>query len=297
MTVIDAGTRVALKNILYLTDFSSASESALPFARTIARVHKSNVHVFHVMIPEPMACSTPETTAAIIEAQQEEARTGIDKIEGQLAGLPLNSIAERGMNVWLSVKRAIREYGIDLVVLGTHGRTGAKKFFLGSVAEEIFRRSPVPVLTVGPSVRRGAEKGEAFSRILLATDFLPESVAATPYAIYLAQESHAALIALHVIRRHDKDEKAEKESMSTAMSSLQALFPASAKSRCQLETVVCYGNPAEKIIQIAEQRGVDLIVSGVHSRGRSVGVATHLERNTTHNVIVQARCPVLTVPS
>ena len=149
--MIDAGTRIALKSILNLTDFSVASESALPFARTIARMHKSNMHVLHVMIPEPMACSTPETTAALVEAQQ-----------------------------------------------------------------EIFRRSPIPVLTVGPSVPRIAEKGPAFSQILLAIDFLPECVAAASYATSLAQEIRATLIGLHVIRHHDEDEKAEVEAIGNS---------------------------------------------------------------------------------
>jgi len=296
MTTMDAGTRVALKNILYLTDFSAPSERALPFVRAIAREYKSNVYVLHAMIPNPMACATPESAAIAIEAQQDEASSEIVRIESECPGLSLNSILERGTGVWASAEHAIREYRIDLVMLGTHGRTGAKKFFLGSVAEEILRRSRVPVLLVGPSVHRNPEKGVTFRRILFATDFGLESAGAAPYAICLAQESRASLTALHVIRESAADERGKQAKISAALSGLDALFPASAKMLCQPESIVSHGDPAGRIVEIAERQDADLIVLGVHNRGRSIGVATHLERNIAHNVVVQARCPVLTVP-
>jgi hypothetical protein len=81
------------------------------------------------------------------------------------------------------------EYEIDLMILGTHGRTGAMKLLLGSVAEEIFRRASVPVLTIGPSVRKGFHSGGQFRRVLLATDFTREAQTAAPYAISMAQEN------------------------------------------------------------------------------------------------------------
>ena len=70
--------------------------------------------------------------------------------------------------------------GVDLLVLGTHGRTGAQKYRLGSIAEEIFRRSPVPVLTIGPEVYGGHINAARFCRVLFATDFEAESDAAVP---------------------------------------------------------------------------------------------------------------------
>ena len=62
----------------------------------------------------------------------------------------------------------MREHAIDLVVLGTHRRTGAEKFLLSSVAVEIFRLSAVPVLTIGPGVRDGAHSGGRFHSVLFA---------------------------------------------------------------------------------------------------------------------------------
>ena len=75
------------------------------------------------------------------------------------------------IDLWDAVQKTIKEKNIDLIVMGTHGRTGADKFFMGSVAEEIFRRSPVPVLTIGPHVRSSVHTGGRFRRVLFPTDF------------------------------------------------------------------------------------------------------------------------------
>ena len=74
---------------------------------------------------------------------------------------------------------------IDLVVLGTRGRTGMQKFLLGSVAEEVWRRSPVPVLTIGPKVGR-IRPIERFNFVLFATDFTTQSLAGLPCAVSMA---------------------------------------------------------------------------------------------------------------
>ena len=108
------------------------------------------------------------------------------------------------------MRHAIEADDVDLIVLGTHGRTGAEKLLLGSVAEEIFRRSPVPVLTIGPGVRSSTHNAGRFRRVLFATDLSPESLAAAPYAITLAQENQARLALLLVMRKPDSPSNGDK---------------------------------------------------------------------------------------
>ena len=91
--------------------------------------------------------------------------------------------------VWLVLKSVIDEKKIDLLVLGTRGRTGIGKFFLGSVAEEIVRQAHCPVLTVGPHSPSEPPREGRFRQILYATDFSEESLAAAPYAISLTRTS------------------------------------------------------------------------------------------------------------
>lgn len=290
MGIVKAGTRGALKNILYLTDFSEPSEAALLFAAAIARDYEATVYALHVLTPFPIAPATPESTAAMIEKQEEWAQAEMQRLESQLTGLPHETMMERETGIWPSVEGAIKECAIDLVILGTHGRTGAQKLLLGSVAEEVFRRSYVPVLTIGPCARKDVHKGAKFHRVLFATDFTPESLAAAPYAISMAQENQARLILLNVMR-----EKVAEESVANAMGQLHELVPTDAELRCRPESVVQYGDPAEQILQTAKEREADLIILGVRNAAGHLGAATHLGRTTAHRVVAHAMCPVLTV--
>ncbi|PYU57045.1 MAG: hypothetical protein DMG55_21665 [Acidobacteria bacterium] len=149
MSAIETGVRLALKNILLLTDFSEPSELAVPFAIAIAREYESKVYAMHVLTPVSLAYATPELAAAAIEGLEEGARAGMQRVDAQLVGVPHETMLVRAESVWSPVEQALSECEVDLVILGTHGRTGAMKLLLGSVAEEIFRRAGVPVLTIG----------------------------------------------------------------------------------------------------------------------------------------------------
>src|SRR5215469_4541828 len=146
MRTIEAGVRLSLKNILLLTDFSEASELAVPFALAIAREYESKVYAMHVLTPIPLTYASPGSAAAAIEGLEEGAQAGMQRIDAQLVGVPHETMLVRGESVWSSVEQALEQCEVDLVILGTHGRTGAMKLLLGSVAEEIFRLSKVPVL-------------------------------------------------------------------------------------------------------------------------------------------------------
>jgi nucleotide-binding universal stress UspA family protein len=282
---------------LYLTDFSEPSEAALPFAVSIAREFGSKVHALHVLIPKMYTYTTPDMTMASMEAQEEAAQRDIERLGSQLTGLPHECIVERGVDIWQSLERAIKDYNIDLIVLGTRGRTGAQKLLLGSVAEEVFRRSQVPVLTIGPEAHGGVHKSAKFRSVLFPTDFTQESLGATPYALSFAEENQARLILLHVMKEIETKESVRdlQDAASNAASRLYEVVPSAAGLWCRPEAVVQIGNPAERILQTAKDRGVDLIVLGLRDVRRHLGAATHLERTTAHKVVAHAACPVLTM--
>jgi nucleotide-binding universal stress UspA family protein len=221
------------------------------------------------------------------------------RVESQLAGLSHETIVERGSGVWPAVQQAIKDHSIDLLVVGTHGRTGAGEFLLGSVVEEIFRRSPVPVLMIGPGVRSSVHNGGRFHRVLFATDFTAASLAAAPLAASLAQENQARLVLLHVMRqpkqRNDKEKSQFELSVAETIHQLYDTVPKGADLYYPPEVAVAYGQPAEQIVEAAKQRHVDLIVLGVRDAAGRIGAATHLERATAHKVVALAECPVLTV--
>jgi nucleotide-binding universal stress UspA family protein len=296
-TEVSAPAKV--KNILYLTDFSEPSEAALPFASTLGRGYRAKVHALHVLLPAPYVYMTPGLTAAAIEAAEENAQAEMQRVESRLAGLEHKTSVEREIEVWPAVRRAIEEDDVDLIVLGTHGRTGAEKLLLGSVAEEIFRRSPVPVLTIGPGVHTSVHNGGRFHRVLFATDFSPESLAGAPYVVTLAQENQARLLLLVVMRKPhsvgENDKRIFEMSVAEAMHRLYEIVPQDAKLEFPPQVAVEYGEPADRIVEVAKQRDADLIVMGVRSAAGRLGAATHLERATAHKVVAYAACPVLTV--
>jgi nucleotide-binding universal stress UspA family protein len=297
MTIARTEQLVELKNILYLTDFSEPSERALPFAIGMARKYGAKLYSLHVFMPAPYAGKTPGMVAAGMEAEEEIARGEMQRIESQLSGLPHQELVESGLDVWASVEQAIQDRAIDLIVMGTHGRTGAERLLLGSVTEEVFRRAHVPVLTIGPSVRNGAHSGGRFRRVLFTTDFTPASVAAARYAVSLAQENEARLLLLHVMLMPEEEKQEPRFQMSVAdvIHRLYEVIPKDAQLAIPAQVAIEYGNPAERIIEAARERGADVIVLGVRSAAGHLAAATHVMRATAHEVVAHALCPVLTV--
>jgi nucleotide-binding universal stress UspA family protein len=224
---------------------------------------------------------------------EEEAQAGMRRIESQLTGLTHKARIEWGSEVRATLQRIVEENDIDLVVLGTHGRTGLQKVLMGSVAEEIWRGTNVPVLTIGPGVRR-APNAEGFHCVLFATDFSLQSLAGLPYAISMARESAGYLVLLHVVRQFKKEEILEEMSASDAIYHLDQLVPADAGLSHRPELEVKHGAPAQNIIDTASKCGADLIVLGIRS-GDTFGVAAHVQRPIAHEVVENAPCPVLTV--
>jgi nucleotide-binding universal stress UspA family protein len=299
MEKVECGSQISMKNILFPTDFSGPSEAALPFATSIARGYGAKVFALHVYSPDPDICHAPSKVAiAAIEAEEKRAK---DRVESQLAGLEHETIVEWNTGLWEAVEKTINANNIDLIVLGTHGRTGADKLLMGSVAEEIFRRSPVPVLTIGPGVRTSVHGAGRFHRVLFATDFRDAALAAVPYAVSLSQGNNARLLLLHVMRlpqeRYASNQRQLELSVEEANCRLYECVPKDAQLQLRSEVLVEYGEPAERILGVAKKHGCDLIVLGVRDAAGHIGAATHLERATAHKVVAHALCPVLTVRS
>ncbi len=294
MTLVDSKSLVQLRNILWATDFSSSSEAALSYATSIACRYNSQVYLAHVIRPESYQLVSPEVSGVALEQTRRYAEQQMADllVSGRLRGIPHQVLLGQG-EFWGVLSGMLAKHNVDLVVVGTHGRTGARKLLLGSVAEEIFRLAPCPVLTVGPRSPRDVPTETELGHILYATDFTPSSERAAAYAFSLAQEHNARLTLLHVVK-----ETAEMSPRSTAL--LQSLFgkrlrdmvPPEADLWCEPEFLVEFASPADGILKLATDRQVDLIVIGVR---RTANFPGHLPPATAYQVVCQAPCPVLTV--
>jgi nucleotide-binding universal stress UspA family protein len=292
MQAVQAKTRITLKNILFATDFSAASDAAAPVAIQIAQRYGAKIWGVHVNAFDHYTAAAPEAWSAMAEAAERETKEHSQLLKDQLRSVEHEVVIGEGA-IWEVVSKLIEQKEIDLVVLGTRGRTGFGKTLLGSVAEQILRQSPCPVLTVGPHVNPWSDEYAKMREILYATDLAADFPIAAPYAVSLAQENQAHLVLLHVIEDPRAGDLMDgPEVMNLKERKLQKLVTEQARMWCDPTYVVEQGPAAEKILDVAKRRHTDLIVLGARP---ARGLATHLNIGTVHKVVSQATCPVLTV--
>jgi nucleotide-binding universal stress UspA family protein len=308
MPTIEKERAVELKNILLATDFSEVSQKALPHAAAIASRYGSNIELLHVLPLEPRKPIPIEPLPPELDRDAWDAELAMKRFAADhaLDEIRCKTRIERG-RIEDVVGELIRRDEIDLLVLGTHGRSGLKKVILGSVAEEVFRIASCPVLTVGPAVpARTPEAG--LHRILFATDFGPSSLDALPYAISLATENHAKLILLHVVPPPPAVDVGpywyvgadlvdqQKAAGAKSLTRLKSLIPSDIKLPFEPVFLVEFDVAYEAILTTADNWQAELIVMGVNQT-KSARVSAHLPWVIAHEVVCRAKCPVLTVRS
>jgi len=297
------------KRILCPIDFSEFSQHALDCAVAIARSHKSRVIAVHVFANWPVVDVIPSLRT---EALQTVSLKDIDReaLLGQLHrvvnvrpthGVEIEAVLTEAPDVHREILAQAIAVKADLIVMGSHGRSGFERMLLGSITEKVLRKAACPVMVVPPRVDDAARVGGVqFRRILCPVDFSSSSIAALTYARSLAREADAQLTALHVIEvPAELDEAAgfdipewRKATESACRTRLRDLVPESARASCTVDTIFSEGRASRDILRVAAERGTDLIVMGVHGRG---AVDLMLFGSNTHHVIRGASCPVLTI--
>jgi nucleotide-binding universal stress UspA family protein len=281
----------SLQNILFATDFFSCSEAALPYAVGLARRFGSTLHTVTV-VPEEFQEVLPADPLCLWHSAQNKI-TSLAKSE-LFANLKHQELIEEGDAVQV-LPELIERLGINLVVLGTHGRGRVGKLFLGSVAEEVVFRARCPVLTVGPHVQRSSAPELSLRNILYATDQTPRATNALRFAFSLAAHEHTRLTLLCVVRKPGKDTLPDLEAEAeAAMERVADLLPTEADSVVKPQSVVKIGAAAEHILKAAAEGNAELVVMEPHCRPKA-----HLDAlspcTTPYQVLCHATCPVLTV--
>ena len=305
---------VKIERILCPVDFSEFSHHALAYATAMASWYGARVTTLHVhtlgVPPWVLASETGFSGAEVqrlsavhraqltTELQRFTATTGTSDVE-------VDCIVDEGDEPAAAIVRASESTHADVIVLGTHGRSGVARIVLGSVTEHVLHLARCPVLAVPPHASATAIViPRLFGHILVATDFSDAAAASLTYALSLAQEANSRLTVLHVVEPpalDNEDEWAARgggipsvlDAMkASAARQLAAAIPASTRDWCVVTERIEVGRPHREILRVAAEEGVGLVVVGAHGYGV-------LERvffgSTAHHVVRRATCPVLAV--
>lgn len=300
---------IDITRILCPIDFSEGSVRALEHAVSLARWYDAKVSVMHVFGTPAVPVAGSELVTYVGAMPPVRAEDVVDEVRRfctrLLNGGPVPEIVIREGDPVKEIVAHASRMPADLLVLGTHGRSGFERLSLGSVAEKVLRKVPCPVLTVPPTREPAVTGGLLFKTILCSLDFSPSSIRALEYAVSLAKEADARLVLLHVVEWSVDDALAgemahfsvsdyNRRMTDDASARLKAMLPVEARDWCRPTEIVTNGRAHREILRVAAETGASVIVMGVQGRG---AVDLMVFGSTTYHVIRAAPCPVLTLRS
>lgn len=285
---------ISINRILCPVDFFPASDKAVSYAAGLATIYGAKVYLLHAVTPSiPTAYEFPMNTVAITKSMEEASAREMKKLEAKLKskGVKVETLIRTGA-VHDVIQRAISRVKPDLIAMGTHGRTGINRWFLGSETEWLMRHSPVPVLALSPKDRL---REPAFRRILVTTDFSEGTADALEYAFSIAQENESRITLLHVINdiAMDVSRKYRDSIIHGVENKLEVLVPEEARQWCEIRTKVDVGHPYRLIERTLETDKPDLLVMNIHGKGM---LDRALLGSTAERIVRSAKCPVLLIP-
>jgi nucleotide-binding universal stress UspA family protein len=297
-----------IKKILFPTDYSECANQAMQHALHLAWKYQAELHLLHAITLHGLErredlkgyLNIDELYETFEKSSHDKMRTSIDLHKADK--LPIKTVQERGIYPATVILEYAAQNDIDLIIMGTHGRRGFGHMFLGSVAEEVVRMAPCPVLTV-----REQEESipvQSLKNILVPLDFSGDSKLALKYAISLAETSQAKLQLLHVVEQDihpsfyvtgktsifDFNPDIIKKSEQVMQKYLDELNGQKIKS----EFFVIEGRAAHDIIQFADSHQTDMIVIPTHGL---TGIEHLMLGSVAEKVVRMAPCKVFTIKS
>lgn len=280
-----------LAPVLHPTDLDEGGRRALPYALYLAAVAGGELHLVHVTEPGAEGVSGD----ALPDPGDER-----DRVGRWLGAIGEGGDGERRELPDVAVRREVRggedpaeaileyrsEIGAGAVCMGTHARRGVRRWVLGSVAEEVVRASPVPVLTAGPDAAAWGDDG--LRRIMVPVDLSGRTGAALGWAAVLADAAGAEATGVHVVQ------SAAGATPSGKRGAFYEAVRAAPGPEVEFGFELLAGDPAERIRGYAAEGGADLVVTASHGRSGASRLALG---SVAEEVIRRAPCPVLTVSS
>jgi nucleotide-binding universal stress UspA family protein len=294
-----------IARVLLATDFSHCAARALDHALTIASWWKAELHVLHIL--EFLPGMNPEypVNQMYLDQLRKDAASHVSNIEKRAAeaGLPVRTTIDLGIPSQ-RIEAVAAQVVADLIVMGTHGRTGLEHVLVGSTAERVVRAASCPVL----SIKAGAEEpqetaeragGLRVRRLLIPIDFSASSMEALEYGVQFAKQLGSAVTILHVLEpvAYGLDftlggSVEWRQQKVHAEGRLEILGALCTSNGVKADQVLKAGFPADSIREYAGLQPSNLIIMGTHGRR---GVSRFVSGSVAEAVLRLAPCPVLTV--
>ncbi|NIC00722.1 universal stress protein [Halobacterium sp. R2-5] len=277
-------------NILVPTDGSDCAETAVGYAEDLGARYGATVHALCVVDPRTIEHG-PHYDDVKREHTEVAENTSAELSSGGLSAKPvvLTDVPHK------AILQYVTEQDIDLVVMGTHGRTGVERYLLGSVTEKVVRLSDVPVLTVSAA---NDAVTYPYTDILVPTDGSEGAAAAIGPAVDVASKYGSRIHALSVVETASLGVDVRSETVlesleEAARDAVETVEEQAARaSIAGVETAVEHGNPYRAIHSYVDEHGIDLVTMGTHGRS---GIERYLLGSVTEKTVRTSPVPVMTV--
>ncbi|HUX08295.1 MAG TPA: universal stress protein [Acidobacteriota bacterium] len=296
---------IAINKILFPTDFSECADHALVWAIMLAKNFEAELTMLHAVVlhgddvGDEVYSRFPDLDR-VVQTLIENADTRLETSIPDKGEVEIRQVVKRGVSASDEILNFIEKEGIDLITIGTHGRTGLGRFLMGSVADRVIRHCNCPVLVVRCGDGPPPERVDIQS-VMLPIDFSDHSKHAARYAVALAGAVDAELRVVHVIDQsvHPSFYAIGKESLLELDPELESRaeaaideFMRDAGCDVPYSKVIAEGKPATEIARLSKEGKDCLIVIASHGAG---GLERIMIGSTTEKVVHMTDCPVMIV--
>lgn len=283
------------KKMVFPTDFSEHSHKISTTASALAARYGSILHVFHAWVLHDYDPHGLEKETPAVPEQTQEQLTALAKAV-DVEPIDVVHHQERAVAAGPAIVGYARDRQADLIVMGTHGRRGFKHFLMGSVAEEVVRASPCPVLTLREDWRPADQR--MFKKILIPVDFSEVSNETFSFAKEVARDFGAEIHILHVLPTPLLDnaygfgedlQHFYKKAIWSCTTKMKEMLKQEGLG-IEAEIHCSKGSPKHEIVRIAQEEQFDLIIMGPHAEHEW---EAFLLGSVTEHVVRNAQCPVM----
>lgn len=261
-----------MQKILAALDGTKASESILPYLETLLASQDADVTLVHV-VPD----TAPEKVHKAYVYLNKVAKSLRDK------GAVIDAHVLGGKPAASLVDMAVRG-GYSLILMCSRGKKGLKRLLLGSVAEEILRRSPIPVLIVHPLGKPGEKP--RIKRIVVPLDGSSRSGSILPHVAPIAKATGSKLLFMTIVEPHSKNEMPVEVVAKNLFREQKRLH----KEGIPTELAIRYGDPTLEILSFGDVQDADLLALSTHGR---TGVERALYGSVAESVLRNGKLPML----